>query len=103
MDTNSDPSLVDYPIPGNDDAVKSIRIIVEAIMEAIQNGAVRRENTRTPLPFLAEPVAESYSAHLVAEAAENMEEITVTIDPRTHDGSGCFPTGKFLSRNLQFT
>src|ERR1700733_2216134 len=29
VDTNSDPSLVTYPIPGNDDAVKSVRIIVE--------------------------------------------------------------------------
>jgi len=43
VDTNSDPSLVDYPIPGNDDAAKSIRIIVEAIVEAIQNGLENRE------------------------------------------------------------
>ncbi|RME73626.1 MAG: 30S ribosomal protein S2, partial [Verrucomicrobia bacterium] len=42
VDTNSDPSLVDYPIPGNDDAVKSIRIIVEALVEAIQNGLSQR-------------------------------------------------------------
>ena len=31
-DTNSDPTTVSHPIPGNDDAVKSIRIIVEAIV-----------------------------------------------------------------------
>jgi small subunit ribosomal protein S2 len=43
VDTNADPSLLDYPIPGNDDAVKSIRIIVEAVMEAIQAGLARRE------------------------------------------------------------
>lgn len=43
VDTNSDPSVIDYPIPGNDDAVKSIRIIVEAIMEAAQNGLAQRE------------------------------------------------------------
>ncbi len=81
VDTNSDPSTVEYPIPGNDDAVKSIRIIVETVMEAIQNGTVRRETTRTPLTFLADPVAETYSEQLAAEAAANMEEITVTIDP----------------------
>lgn len=34
VDTNSDPSLVDYPIPANDDAVKSIRLITEVIVEA---------------------------------------------------------------------
>lgn len=43
VDTNSDPSLVDFPIPGNDDAIKSIRIILECIMEAVQNGLARRE------------------------------------------------------------
>lgn len=42
VDTNSDPSLVDYPIPANDDAVKSIRLITEVIVEAIQNGLSRR-------------------------------------------------------------
>lgn len=42
VDTNSDPTLVDYPIPGNDDAVKSIRLVTEVIMEAVQNGLARR-------------------------------------------------------------
>ncbi len=42
VDTNSDPTLVDYPIPANDDAVKSIRLITEIIVEAIQNGLSRR-------------------------------------------------------------
>lgn len=43
VDTNSDPALVDYPIPGNDDAVKSIRMIVEIILDAVQNGLSKRE------------------------------------------------------------
>lgn len=43
VDTNSDPSLLKYPIPGNDDAVKSIRLVTEVILEAIQNGLTRRE------------------------------------------------------------
>ncbi len=43
VDTNSDPSLIKYPIPGNDDAVKSIRLIADVILEAIQNGLARRE------------------------------------------------------------
>ncbi len=43
VDTNSDPTILDYPIPGNDDAVKSIRIIVETILEAAQNGLTQRE------------------------------------------------------------
>jgi len=81
VDTNSDPTLVDYPIPGNDDAVKSIRIIVETIMEALQDGMTKRESNKTPQAFIAESTLETYSEQLAAEASENMEEVTVTIDP----------------------
>ena len=38
MDTNCDPDLVDYPIPANDDAVKSIEIILRAISDAVIDG-----------------------------------------------------------------
>lgn len=36
VDTNCDPSLIDYPIPANDDAQKSIKLILEAIVAGIQ-------------------------------------------------------------------
>lgn len=35
VDTNGDPDLVDYVIPANDDAVKSIELVVNEITEAI--------------------------------------------------------------------
>ncbi len=38
VDTNCDPDLVDYPIPANDDAVKSIEIILKAISDAAIEG-----------------------------------------------------------------
>ena len=47
VDTNSDPSQLAYPIPGNDDAVKSIRIIVDTVVEAIQSGLAQRESRRS--------------------------------------------------------
>ncbi len=47
VDTNSDPTQLAYPIPGNDDAVKSIRIIVDTVVEAIQNGLAQRESRRS--------------------------------------------------------
>jgi len=37
VDTNIDPSLVDYPIPANDDAISSIGYILEKVSETIQN------------------------------------------------------------------
>ena len=38
VDTNSNPNLVDFPIPANDDASKSISVIVKAICDAVAEG-----------------------------------------------------------------
>lgn len=39
VDTNANPDLIDYPIPANDDAIKSIRVITHALAEAAGEGA----------------------------------------------------------------
>jgi len=41
LDTNSDPDLVQYPIPGNDDAIRSIRLICRIIADAVLEGKER--------------------------------------------------------------
>ena len=46
VDSNSDPSLLSS-IPGNDDSTKSIRIIVDVILDSIQSGASKRVQTPT--------------------------------------------------------
>ncbi len=38
VDTNCDPDLIDYPIPGNDDALKSIKFITSLVTESIVEG-----------------------------------------------------------------
>lgn len=38
IDTNCNPELIDYPIPGNDDAIKSIRLVTSLIAESISEG-----------------------------------------------------------------
>jgi len=43
VDTNSNPNSVDFPIPANDDASKSIAVILKAICEAIKEGQAERE------------------------------------------------------------
>ena len=47
VDTNSDPNVVDFPIPGNDDASKSITIITNYLVEAIKEGLEERKNSKT--------------------------------------------------------
>jgi len=46
VDTNSDPRKVDFPIPANDDASKSISIIIETMVNAIEEGLVERKLDR---------------------------------------------------------
>ena len=46
VDTNSDPNLVDFPIPANDDASKSIALIIKKMIEAIEEGASERKLDR---------------------------------------------------------
>ncbi len=46
VDTNCDPSGVDYVIPGNDDAIRSIRIFAEGIADAAIEGSKRRAEER---------------------------------------------------------
>jgi small subunit ribosomal protein S2 len=46
VDTNSDPRQVDFPIPANDDASKSISLIVEVMVKAIEEGLVERKLDR---------------------------------------------------------
>jgi small subunit ribosomal protein S2 len=46
VDTNSDPNQVDFPIPGNDDASKSIAIITNYMVQAIKEGLEERKNNK---------------------------------------------------------
>ncbi|RKY42374.1 MAG: 30S ribosomal protein S2 [Candidatus Makaraimicrobium thalassicum] len=48
VDTNCDPDLIDYPIPGNDDAIRAIRYIVSTLADAVKEGSggVKKEKPR---------------------------------------------------------
>ena len=85
VDTNSDPTLVTYPIPGNDDAVKSVRIIVETVVAAIQSGLSQRDARRAQRGADAKAAAQAASepapAPVVAETGEiDLSNIDIPID-----------------------
>jgi small subunit ribosomal protein S2 len=46
VDTNSDPTKVDFPIPANDDASKSVAVILDRIAAAINEGLAERKSTK---------------------------------------------------------
>lgn len=41
VDTNADPTLIDYPIPANDDAIKTIQLISDYVAQAIETGKAK--------------------------------------------------------------
>ena len=79
VDTNSDPSTVSHPLPGNDDAVKSVRIIVDTVVAAIQNGLALRDSRRNqranPEPKSDVQISEEIPNKDIAIDAENAEAI----------------------------
>lgn len=55
VDTNADPDLVDYPIAGNDDAIRAIRIVLQKLVDAIVSTSVRsRKQEQAALAAVSE-------------------------------------------------
>lgn len=62
VDTNVDPTLVDYPIPANDDAIKSLQLIVGYVEQAITSGKsmhAKKTDKAEPSTETANPVKET--------------------------------------------
>lgn len=71
VDTLSDPYAVDYPIPSNDDAIKSIRLIAMKVAECVVEGrpAVAEQSVVEGRPAVAEPVGSKEKEKVVEEEA----------------------------------
>ena len=65
VDSDCDPDLIDYPIPGNDDAIRSIRLISAKIADAVIEGQNRRRSLETE-----EIVVESLEPQAPPETAD---------------------------------
>jgi small subunit ribosomal protein S2 len=74
VDTNADPDEVEYPMPGNDDAIRSIKLLTSIIAEAVIAG---RENTQPLMEKSTEIAIPMDEAMEAAEAVEEVEEAAV--------------------------
>ena len=70
-DTNVDPELIDYPIPGNDDAIRSVSLIAGEIANAV--AIARREVPDEQLRRQAELEATTYSTETGEKSADTTE------------------------------
>jgi small subunit ribosomal protein S2 len=76
LDTNCDPDDVNYPIPGNDDAIRSVALLTRIIADAAAEGLIQRHQKPTEGQTEVEPLAEWESdlLHGDAPAAEAVVE-----------------------------
>jgi small subunit ribosomal protein S2 len=68
LDTNCDPDLITYPIPGNDDAIRSIQLFCREMTAAINEGKALRD-----APVEEEQAEEEVATEEVAVKAEVTE------------------------------
>ena len=75
VDTDADPRMVDYPIPANDDAIKSIRLVCSVLADAIIEG----KSGLQPFGEVAQQEEQEIAGE--AEADTSAEEADAEIDP----------------------
>ncbi|MDK8625284.1 SSU ribosomal protein S2P [Corynebacterium appendicis CIP 107643] len=68
LDTNCDPDLVDYPIPGNDDAIRSVKLLTHIVGEAVVAGKQQREERQLAKAREAAGDAPAEATQAAAEA-----------------------------------
>ena len=78
LDTNCDPDEVDYAVPGNDDAIRSVALLTRIIADAVAEGLIERSQGKTGEASEAEPMPdwerELLGAEDEAKPAEKQEE-----------------------------
>ncbi len=78
VDTNCNPEELDYPIPGNDDAIRSVRLITDIMSNAVIEGKQGEGFEAEVEEQVVEETAEPESIEEVVEAAEEAEKTETT-------------------------
>ena len=94
LDTNCDPDVVDYPIPGNDDAIRAVQLLTRVVADAVADGLLKRHSggaasTEGETAEEAEPLAE-WERELLAgaeadAAAETAQPAESVVEPLTEE------------------
>ncbi|MDQ7844232.1 MAG: 30S ribosomal protein S2 [Armatimonadota bacterium] len=81
VDTNCDPDEVDYPIPGNDDAIRAVRLITSRVANAALEGLEERRKREVVegAPAPAEAPAAAEEEELVVEEMQGIDEFAEAI------------------------
>lgn len=80
VDTNSDPTLVDFPIPANDDATKSIELIVDIMVKALNEGMEERRSDKARAEAAGQAAEEDGDEDGDEDSTEEVEETATGSD-----------------------
>ncbi|MGZ4436264.1 MAG: 30S ribosomal protein S2, partial [Nocardioidaceae bacterium] len=78
LDTNCDPDEVDFPIPGNDDAIRAVSLLTRVVADAVAEGLIARSGAKSGESdaTAAEPLAEWERELLTGDAEKAAVEAT---------------------------
>ena len=77
VDTNSDPDPISHPVPGNDDAIRAIQLLTNAVASAVKEGAAKARDARE--------LAEKAKAEEAAAAEKKKAESAPAAAPAAQD------------------
>ena len=96
LDSNCDPDQVDFPIPGNDDAIRAVGLLTRVIADAVAEGLIARSGSKpsegTEAVGAEEPLAE-WERELIGGEADEMAVAATGGDTATEDTPAAEATG----------
>jgi small subunit ribosomal protein S2 len=101
IDTNSDPDLVTYPIPGNDDATKSIHTITSLIADSVIEGRKRFLSYLSQEGVAIKPKEEGEVPLVLPEEEIKIKEIEEIVETSTVPDGEVKPARKVRSKQAQ--
>src|SRR4029077_15751352 len=76
-DTNCDPDLIDYPVPGNDDAIRSVKLFCTLMADAILEGRAEAEKAPTAKATAAEGAEQPVSERVIPLSESEPEPVAL--------------------------
>jgi small subunit ribosomal protein S2 len=98
LDSNCDPDVVDYPIPGNDDAIRSVTLLTRVVADAVADGLIARAGAKSGKEATGEelgaeePLAEWERELLAGEAERTAVAVTGGDSASTQAAPAAEPT-----------
>jgi small subunit ribosomal protein S2 len=81
LDTNCDPDEIDFPIPGNDDAIRAVGLLTRVVADAVAEGLIARSGAKTGDAAAAEEPLAEWERELLAGEAEKAAEVATSAEP----------------------